>query len=49
MHRLPEIWGNDAQLYRPERWFDEKLRPGWGFLVSAYKIIFRKNSTNNIP
>ena len=36
MHRLPEIWGPDAQEYRPERWLDEKnpLRPGWGFLVS---------------
>ncbi|GAM33535.1 hypothetical protein TCE0_011f00495 [Talaromyces pinophilus] len=33
MHRLPEIWGNDAHLYRPERWLDEKLRPGWGFLA----------------
>lgn len=36
MHRLPEIWGSDAELYRPERWLEENgpLRPGWGYLVS---------------
>nr|UPX44842.1 hypothetical protein FAC5L9_05 [Penicillium camemberti] len=34
MHRLPEIWGDDAESFRPERWMDENvpLRPGWGFL-----------------
>lgn len=42
MHRLPEIWGSDAQEYRPERWLDEKnpLRPGWGFLVSLSSPLF---------
>lgn len=36
MHRLPEIWGDDAEAFRPERWMNEKapLRPGWGYLVS---------------
>ncbi|KJZ68605.1 hypothetical protein HIM_12003 [Hirsutella minnesotensis 3608] len=34
MHRLPEIWGDDAESFRPERWLDEEvsLRPGWGYL-----------------
>lgn len=42
MHRLPEIWGDDAESFRPERWMDENvpLRPGWGFLVSAPVIFF---------
>jgi cytochrome P450 len=42
MHRLPEIWGDDAELFRPERWMDEKvpLRPGWGFLVSPPSPFF---------
>jgi cytochrome P450 len=37
MHRLPEIWGKDAEVFRPERWMDEAapLRPGWGYLVSS--------------
>ncbi|KAI0543587.1 putative N-alkane-inducible cytochrome P450 [Xylaria curta] len=34
MHRLPEIWGNDADKFRPERWIDKDkpLRPGWGYI-----------------
>jgi benzoate 4-monooxygenase len=22
LHREPDVWGNDPDLYRPERWFD---------------------------
>ena len=42
MHRLPEIWGNDGESYRPERWLDDNvpLRPGWGFLVSPPSAVF---------
>ena len=37
MHRLPEVWGDDSETYRPERWLEEDppLRPGWAFLVSV--------------
>ena len=23
IHRDPEIWGNDAEVFRPERWFEQ--------------------------
>ncbi|KAJ6157474.1 n-alkane-inducible cytochrome P450 [Penicillium chermesinum] len=30
MHRRKDIYGDDAEEFRPERW--EKLRPGWAYL-----------------
>lgn len=34
MHRRPEVYGADAEAFRPGRWLDEgrPLRPGWGYL-----------------
>jgi cytochrome P450 len=30
MHRRTDLFGDDAEEFRPERW--EKLRPGWEYL-----------------
>ena len=36
MHRRKDVFGDDAETFRPERWLDENgrkgLRPGWEFL-----------------
>ncbi|KAF2157591.1 cytochrome P450 [Myriangium duriaei CBS 260.36] len=32
MHRRTDFFGEDAAEFRPERWIDEGLRPGWEYL-----------------
>jgi cytochrome P450 len=32
MHRRTDFYGLDAEEFRPERWGDNTLRPGWGYL-----------------
>lgn len=32
MQRDISIWGPDAEAFRPERWINETLRPGWTYI-----------------
>jgi len=32
MMRQPAVYGADAESFRPDRWADSSLRPGWNFL-----------------
>ena len=30
MHKRKDIWGEDAEEFRPDRW--ENIHPGWGYV-----------------
>lgn len=32
LHRLEESFGPDAEDFRPRRWENPALRPGWGYI-----------------
>lgn len=36
MHRRTDIFGADAEEFRPERWTEGSLRPGWGYLPCKF-------------
>ena len=32
IHRDPAFWGPDAEIFRPERWLEDSLRPRWEYI-----------------
>ena len=48
MHREEEIFGEDANVFNPDRW--EALRPGWGYIPfnGGPRICVGRKSRNNI-
>lgn len=32
LHREKRFWGEDAEIFRPERWFEEDFRPKWEYI-----------------
>lgn len=32
LHRLKETFGPDAEEFKPDRWNNPDLRPGWGYI-----------------
>ncbi|KAG7028648.1 Cytochrome P450, partial [Cucurbita argyrosperma subsp. argyrosperma] len=42
MGRMKFIWGDDAEEFRPERWFDRdgKLQPQSPFKFTAFQVCF---------
>lgn len=49
MHRRTDLFGQDAEEFKPERW--EKLRPGWEYLPfnGGPRICIGRESLRSFP